>query len=219
MSQIWCFWKNLNQKSLRSLTIIYWASKHKTCIPCHNSMWQCVSVQWPRQENSLGGIHATPQWSNWPWHGLSHWKHWYINRYLHLQDIRRARGWYMQQSTSQVVCIGRKQETLPPTSHISKVSHHAFTLSSQCLEPSTLALSCSSSSDRNGMDASGRPASATIAFSATYNREVTSCGCTNGCLSQRCWTCGYDLIDELFIIENCPFFYKKRCVLSNFFTF
>ena len=31
-------------------------------------------------------------------------------------------------------------------------------------------------------------------------------------------TCGYNLIDELFIIENYTFL-QKLCVLSNFFTF
>ena len=31
-------------------------------------------------------------------------------------------------------------------------------------------------------------------------------------------TCGYNLIDELFIIENYTFL-QTNCVLSNFFTF
>ena len=31
-------------------------------------------------------------------------------------------------------------------------------------------------------------------------------------------TCGYNLIEELFIIEN-DIFCKQNCVLSNFFTF
>ena len=71
-------------------------------------------------------------------------------------------------------------------------------------------------------------------------REITSCGCTKRCLGQRCmylftcflptsyamclwalqnvilmWmdsdgTCGYNLIDELFIFENCTFCKKIR---------
>ena len=78
----------------------------------------------------------------------------------------------MQQSTSQVVLYRSCTRDSATNLRCSKVSHHAFTLSSKCLEPSTLAVSGSSSSDRNGMDASGRSASATVDFSATYPESL-----------------------------------------------
>ena len=65
----------------------------------------------------------------------------------------------MQQSTSQVI-------------RCSNISHHALTLSSNCLEPSKLGVSWSSSSERNVVDASGRSVSATVAFSATYPESL-----------------------------------------------
>ena len=89
----------------------------------------------------------------------------------------------------KLYCIGCTQDTLPPT---SDVSHHAFTLSSKCLELNTLAVCWSSSSDRNEMDASGRSASATVALSVTYPESLQGdhlmwlYDCTKGCLSQRC---------------------------------
>ena len=54
----------------------------------------------------------------------------------------------------------------------SKFSHRAFTLSRKCLEPSTLAVSLSYSSNGNGIYASGRSASATVALSATYPESL-----------------------------------------------
>ena len=99
-------------------------------------------------------------------------KHCYINREIHLQDVQRARGWYAQQSTSQVVLYRSYTRDSATNLRCSNISHHAVPLSSKCLEPSTLAVSWSSSSDRNGMDASGRSASATVAFSATYPESL-----------------------------------------------
>ena len=58
----------------------------------------------------------------------------------------------MQQSTSQAVL------------------YQSCTLSSKCLEPSTLAIS--SSSDRDGMDAPGWSVSATATLSATYPESL-----------------------------------------------
>ena len=74
----------------------------------------------------------------------------------------------MQQSTSLVIVY--RSYTRDSTINLicSNILHHAFTLSSNCLEPSTLAVSRSSSSDRNGMDSSGRSVSATVAFSVTH---------------------------------------------------
>ena len=78
----------------------------------------------------------------------------------------------MQQSTGQVVLYRSYTRYSATNLRCSKVSHHAFTLSSKSLKPNTLAVSCSSSSDRNEMDASGRAASATVAFSATYPESL-----------------------------------------------
>ena len=78
----------------------------------------------------------------------------------------------MEQSTSQLVLCRSYTRDSATNIRCSKVSHHAFTLSSKCLEPSTLAVSLSSSSDRNGMDASGQLASATVTFSATFHSSL-----------------------------------------------
>ena len=79
----------------------------------------------------------------------------------------------MQLSMSQVILYRSYTRDSATNLRCSKVSNHAFTLSSKCLEPSTLAVSRSSSSDhRNGMDASGRSVSATVACSGTYYESL-----------------------------------------------
>ena len=72
----------------------------------------------------------------------------------------------------KLFCIGRTQETLPTTSDAAKfhIMHSYYQAS--VWNQSTLAVSSSSSSDRNEMDASGRAASATVAFSATYPESL-----------------------------------------------
>lgn len=75
-----------------------------------------------------------------------------------------ARGLYMQQSKSEGV--------LPRSPATMICLYHAFTLSSDNLEPSSPATSWSSSSGWNGKDAQRRSVSAAPAVSATHAQSL-----------------------------------------------
>ena len=89
----------------------------------------------------------------------------------------------MQQRTGQIVLYRSYTRASATNLRCSKVLQHVFTLSSKCLEPRTLTVSCDLSGDPNRMDASGWSISVTVAFSATYPKSLQ--GDHTMCLYER----------------------------------
>ena len=57
--------------------------------------------------------------------GPSHWSHSDIHWEIHLQDVRRARCWHMQQSSCEAVLYRSCAQNSPTNLRCNKVPHHA----------------------------------------------------------------------------------------------
>ena len=89
----------------------------------------------------------------------------------------------------KLFCIGRAQANLPPTSDAAKIPHHAFPLPGKCLEPGPLTASWSPPVTEMGwMHSEGQlvPRLLSLPPIPKACKEITTCGCIKGCLSQRC---------------------------------
>ena len=89
----------------------------------------------------------------------------------------------------KLFCIGRTQETLPPTSDAAKFhtmrSHYQASVWNQAHSPYP---DLPPVTEMGWMHLDGRllPRLLSLPPIPKVRREITSCGCTKGCLSQRC---------------------------------
>ena len=140
------------------------------------------------QFTGLGGIQSTAHWSNWPCQGLSLTENIATSTEKFICKIYGVPEVDTCKNTGQVVLY--RSYTRDPATNLrwSKVSPLGFTLPSKCLEPHSPYHDLPPVTEMGWMHLDGRLVARLLSLPPIPKacREITSCGWTKRCLSQRC---------------------------------